>query len=30
MMQVFGEEYNALEELNQEQLLTLYEVMKNG
>lgn len=30
MMQVFGEEYNTLEELNQEQLLTLYEVMKNG
>jgi hypothetical protein len=29
MMQVFGEEYNALEELNQEQLLTLYKVMKN-
>lgn len=30
MMQVLGEEYNTLEELNQEQLLTLYEVMKNG
>ncbi|NLF83001.1 MAG: AAA family ATPase [Candidatus Gastranaerophilales bacterium] len=30
MMQVFGEEYSTLEELNQEQLLTLYEVMKNG
>lgn len=30
MMQVFGEEYNALEELNQEQLLTLYKEMKNG
>ena len=30
MMQVLGEEYNALEDLNQEQLLTLYEVMKNG
>ena len=29
MMQVLGEEYNALEDLNQEQLLTLYEVMKN-
>ena len=30
MMQVFGEEYNTLEELNQEQLLTLYKEMKNG
>lgn len=30
MMQVLGEEYNALEDLNQEQLLTLYKEMKNG
>lgn len=30
MMQVLGEEYNTLEELNQEQLLTLYKEMKNG
>jgi len=30
MMQVLGEEYNTLEELNQEQLLTLYKGMKNG
>ena len=29
MMQVLGEEHNALEDLNQEQLLTLYKVMKN-
>jgi hypothetical protein len=29
MTQVLGEEYNALEELNQEQLLTLYKDMKN-
>ena len=29
MMQVFGEEYNTLEELSQEQLLKLYEVMNN-
>ena len=29
MVQVLGEEYNTLEDLNQEQLLTLYEVMKN-
>ena len=30
MMQVLGEEYNTLEDLNQEQLLTLYKGMKNG
>lgn len=30
MTQVLGEEYNTLEELNQEQLLTLYKEMKNG
>lgn len=30
MMQVLGEEYNALEDLNQEQLLTLYKEIKNG
>ena len=30
MMQVLGEEYDTLEELNQEQLLTLYKEMKNG
>lgn len=29
MMQVLGEEHNALEDLNQEQLLTLHKVMKN-
>jgi hypothetical protein len=29
MMQVLGEEYNTLEELNQEQLLTLYKGIKN-
>lgn len=29
MIQVLGEEYNALEDLNQEQLLTLHKVMKN-
>jgi len=30
MVQVLGEEYNTLEELNQEQLLTLYKEMNNG
>ena len=30
MIQVLGEEYNTLEELNQEQLLTLYKEIKNG
>lgn len=30
MMQVLGEEYNTLEDLNQEQLSTLYKGMKNG
>ena len=30
MVQVLGEEYNTLEELNQEQLSTLYKEMKNG
>ena len=30
MMQVLGEEYNTLEELNQEQLLTLYKEMNNA
>ena len=30
MMQVLGEEYDTLEELNQEQLLTLYKEIKNG
>lgn len=30
MVQVLGEEYNTLEDLNQEQLLTLYKEIKNG